>query len=287
MPRLGGEERTITGTDAPITRERLAADLGRLGVRPGGVVLVHSSLSALGWVCGGAETVVQALLDALGRDGTLVVPTHTTGNSEPSAWQHPPVPQEWWSLIREHMPAYDRATTPSRALGVIVEAARTWPGARRSDHPQYSFAAIGSHAGTVTAGHALESGFGERSPLARVYDLDGDVVLLGVGHAANTSLHLAEHRVPDPPREPYGAAVLGPGGRRWTTWEDVLADASDFEALGAAFDATGAVTTGRVGMGETRLMRQRELVAFAVEWMREHRGRCSRRPRRSTRPGDG
>jgi aminoglycoside 3-N-acetyltransferase len=271
--RVSGEKRSIAASAAPVTRDGLAADLGRLGVRPGSVLLVHSSLSGLGWVCGGAQAVVEALLDALGPDGTLVVPTHTNGNSEPSVWQHPPVPEDWWPVIRATMPAYDPAVTPpARQLGVVVQVARSWPGARRSAHPQDSFAAVGPAAETVTAGHALDSGFGERSPLARVHDLDGDVLLLGVGHGSNTSLHLAEHRVPNAPREPYGAAAMGPEGRYWATWEDVVADESDFEALGAAFDATGAVTVGRVGAGEARLMRQRELVAFGAAWMVEHRG---------------
>ena len=261
------EQRTIEASPSPITQASLAGDLRRLGVRPGSVLLVHSSLSALGWVCGGAQAVVGALLDVLGAEGTLVVPTHTNGNSDPALWGNPPVPESWWPVIRETMPAYDPAITPSRGLGVVVEVARTWPGALRSDHPQDSFAAIGPAAATVTAGHALDSGFGERSPLARVHDLDGDVLLLGAGHGSNTSLHYAEHRVPAPPREPYGAAVQGPEGRRWTTWEDVVADETDFEALGAAFDATGAATIGVAGIGEARLMRQRALVAFAVDWL--------------------
>jgi aminoglycoside 3-N-acetyltransferase len=266
------EAQAIQGMEAPVTQASLAGDLRRLGVREGGVVLAHTGLSALGWVCGGPQAVVGALLDALGPEGTLVVPTHTSGNSEPSQWQAPPVPESWWPVIRAEMPAFDPAVTPARGIGVVVEVARTWPGALRSAHPIDSFAAIGPRAAEITAGHALESGLGEQSPLARVHDLDGDVLLLGAGHEANTSLHLAEYRIPAPERGQSGAAVMGPAGREWVTWEDVVGDEGDFGELGAAFDATGAVTVGRAGVGEARLMRQRELVAFGVEWMTAHRG---------------
>ena len=264
---VGGEARSIAATRAPVTRARIAEDLRALGVRPGGVLLVHSSISALGWVCGGAQAVVEALRDALGPGGTLVVPTHTGGNSDPAGWAHPPVPEAWWPAIRAELPAYDPALTPARGLGAVVELVRTQPGALRSAHPQVSFAALGPAAETITAGHALDSGFGERSPLARIHDLDGDVLLLGVDHGSNTSLHLAEYRVPVPARETSGAAVAGPDGRRWATWEDVVADESDFARLGADFEATGAASIGPVGEGEARLMRQRALVAFAVSWM--------------------
>jgi len=232
---------------------------------------VHSSLSALGWVCGGAQAVVEGLLDALGPEGTLVVPAHTSGNCDPATWGNPPVPERWWPVIRAEMPAFDPRVTPTQAMGAISEAARSWPGAHRSAHPQVSFAAIGPQAEAVTAGHALDSGFGERSPVARALDLDAAVLLLGVGHGSNSSLHLAEHRVQDPPRERASAAVATPAGRRWLSWEDVATDERDFERLGAAFDATGRTRTGRVGEGEARLMRQRELVDFAAGWLAANR----------------
>ena len=97
------------------------------------------------------------------------------------------------------------------------------------------------------------------------------VVLLGVGHGSNTSLHLGEYRVAEPPRARHGAAVLAPGGREWTWWEDVAVDEDDFERLGEDLDATDAVGTGRVGSAECRLMRQRAAVDYAVWWFAAHR----------------
>jgi aminoglycoside 3-N-acetyltransferase len=240
-------------------------------VRRGSVLLVHSSLTALGWVCGGPVAVVQALLDTLGPDGTLVVPTHTPDNTDPAGWQHPPVPESWWPIIRAHTPGFDPAVTPSRWMGVIAETVRTWPGARRSDHPQVSFAAVGPVAEAVVAGHQLDDMLGEHSPVGAVYRLDGDVLLLGVDHSSNTSLHLAEYRLPDPPRRWEGSAVRTPGGQTWRRWQDVATDESDFDQAGTAFETTGDARIGSVGVAQCRLMRQRALVDFAVDWLSNNR----------------
>jgi len=140
------ERAVIEASAAPQTRASIATDLHSLGVAPGSVLLVHTAVSRLGWVCGGPVAVAQALLDVLGPDGTLVVPTHTTGNSDPARWGHPPVPDAWWPVIREHMPGFDPRITPSRGVGALPEVVRTLPGAVRSAHPQMSFAAIGPQA---------------------------------------------------------------------------------------------------------------------------------------------
>src|SRR5215472_10138913 len=97
---MSTEATIVQATQTPRTRASLAAELYALGIRPNMTLLVHSSLRALGWVCGGPVAVVQALTDALAPEGTLVMPTHTPGNSEPSRWQHPPVPSAWWQTIR-------------------------------------------------------------------------------------------------------------------------------------------------------------------------------------------
>lgn len=261
-----------TPADGLGTRRSLAAQLRLLGVRPGSTVLVHAGMRPLGFVCGGPQALVLALRDALGPDGTIVVPTHTPDNSDPAQWRNPPVPVDWWPLIRAEMPGFDPAVTPSRHMGVFAETVRCWPTALRSAHPHVSFAALGPTAERVVTGHGLTDMLGAGSPLARLYDLDADVLLLGVDHTVNTSLHLAEYRLPALVRERLGAAVrTADGGREWVWWQDVRLDASDFGALGGDLEATGAVRTGPVGAGTGRLVRQRTAVDFAVQWMARNR----------------
>jgi aminoglycoside 3-N-acetyltransferase len=257
---------------APYTIASLSSDLRALGVSSGDTVLVHSSASSLGFVAGGPQAVVQALLDVLGPDGTIVVPTHTPDNCDPAGWSNPPVPQSWWPTIREQAPGFDVARTPSRWMGLIAETVRTWPGALRSDHPQMSFAALGAQAAEVTGVHQCDDALGERSPLGAIYRLDGKVLLLGCGHDSNTSLHLAEWRQHSPPRGVTGASVRRPDGTsEWISWIDVIANSDDFEQIGAAFESAVGLSADQVGGAAARLAPQRALVDCATAWMAAHR----------------
>jgi len=258
----------------PATVDSLVGDLSRLGVLPGDLLMVHTSLSSLGWVVGGADAVIRALEQAVGPDGTLMMPAHSNGLSDPAGWANPAVPEGWWPVIRDHMPAFDPATTPTRALGQVAELFRTRPGVRRSAHPHFSFTAKGPLAEMLLNPHPLDFPMGEESPLARLYDRNGRVLLLGVGHDSNSTLHLAEYRAPWTGKEtvPARAPMQTGFGREWVTWFDLSLDADDFPDLGAAFEhETAAVRIGRVGAATARLMPARALVDFAMGWLMRHR----------------
>ena len=261
-------------SDEPITVESMLGDLGDLGVDSGDTVLVHGSLSSLGWVCGGAPALIDALLAAVGEEGTVVMPTHSPGNRDPTNMGAPPVPESWYETIREQMPPYRPDVTPTQGMGAIAECFRSYPAVRRSSHPQHSFAAWGADAEFVTGSHSLDYSLGEESPLARVYDCDGQVLFLGTTHANNTSLHLAEYRAAiDVETTSSCSAVLVDGDREWVQWEDIVVDDGDFQDCGDALEREhpDAVATGQIGVGDAKLMDQRRLVDFAVEWFAANR----------------
>lgn len=151
------------------------------------------------------------------------MPTQSPQLSDPSHWENPPVPEEWWPVIRNHLPAYDPQVTPAFWMGKVADTFRTFPGVLRSDHPKLSLAAWGKEAGEVVADHGLAFSLGENSPLAKLYDRSAHVLLLGVGYESNTSFHLAEYRVPGGKVIEEGAPVMEKGGgcgrfiRTWIT----------------------------------------------------------------------
>lgn len=258
----------------PATVTTLARDLTALGVERGMTLLVHSSLRSMGYVCGGAVAVILALEEALGPDGTLVMPSHTPTMTEPAYWCNPPVPATWFERIRNETPPFDPQFTPSMHMGIIAETFRRREGALRSSHPHSSFVARGPGAHAIVGEHPLANALGEDSPLARLFERDAHVLLLGVHHDRNTSLHLAEHRADWDGKDVIvqGAPIVRDGKREWVTFDELDYDSTDFLRLGTHFEAdTDFVSIGEVGEATARFMQVRPLVRYATEWMRRMR----------------
>lgn len=267
------EADVIQSTENPLTIPLLVEALHGVGVQPGQTIIVHTALSRLGWLMGGAQAYIMALLQAVGEAGTIMMPTQTGDLTDPKDWQNPPIPEHWWQIHRDYAPAYDPLLTPTRGMGRVPELFRTWPGVRRSAHPVVSFAAHGPHTDYLLANHDVTADLSDRSPLGKLYALDGHVLLVGVDHFNNTSLHLAEYRTEYPGKRfmTTGSPMMVDGQRRWVAFEVLDTDGDDFGELGQAFDEAQGVTVHRIGNADVRLFPQRALVDFACEWMAKNR----------------
>ncbi len=240
----GGREGA--GGGVPLSRVRVAEQLRTLGVRAGGILLVHTAFRAVRPVEGGPEGLVRALLDALGPEGTLVMPSWTGDGTVP----------------------FDPERTPAAAdLGVTAELFRRLPGVRRSRHP-FAFAALGPQAETVVDTPLPSPPHGPGSPVSRVRDLGGQLLLLGCGHDANTSLHLAELEGGAPYRVRYRVTILEGGALREVEIEENDSCCRRFGLADGWLRAEGAQREGRVGYAPARLMEARTLVRIAADRVR-------------------
>lgn len=256
-----------------ITQASIESDLRTLGLSAGDVVLAHISMSSLGTVVGSEQAVISALLAVLGDSGTLVMPAQSWQLCDPNYLDDPKLSQSDRELVRDNLPVYDLALTPSKSMGRVAELFRTLPGVVRSAHPHRSFAALGPDAAELMMVHDLDSPNGERSPLKALYDRDAYTLLLGVGYDKSTALHLAEHRSGTISNLiSNGAPLLVDGARQWVEFEEVEVFDDDFAELGAAFSQhSGLVREGKVGVADALLMRQQALIDFASNWFQLNR----------------
>jgi aminoglycoside 3-N-acetyltransferase len=266
-----------------VTRSRLAADLRRLGVRPDGVLMVHTRMSAIGWVVGGSETVIRALLDVLGPEGTLMA----YASWERHVYRAEDWPSEHRDAYLAEPPIFDPATgAVDPDYGRIPERLRTWPGAERSDHPEAGVVAVGARARWLTETQPPDDGYGSESPFARLAVAEGQVLMLGAPLDTVTLLHHAEAiaRVPGKRRLTFSVRTAGPAGvsdRTYTDidtadgpypYDDLGLDEDPFVAIARAALAAGVGGRALVGQAESHLFPARELTAFAVAWLEERFG---------------
>lgn len=225
-----------------MTRQLLA-----LGVQPGGVLVVHTAFSKVRPVENGPRGLIDALLTALGPAGTLVMPSMTDDDEHP----------------------FDQKETPCAGMGVVADTFWRMQGVMRSDSP-HAFAAIGPQAAEITAGHPLDVPHGLDSPVGRVHELDGQVLLLGVGHDADTTIHLAETMAGVRYLRPKHLTIIRDGQPARYDYSEIDHCCENFALLDAWLEAQGRQRRGIVGHAQARLARSRDVVEAALARLREN-----------------
>ncbi len=223
-----------------VTKQDIAEGLAALGVRAGETLLAHSSLSRFGHVKGGADAVIDALIEAVGPEGTVAVPTHT------------------WGTVNAKQPVFDVRSTPS-IVGLITEVFRARPEARRSLHPTHSCAAIGRLRDELLRDHETQvTPCGSKSPYQRLMDCGGRIVFLGVDLRANTSFHALEELACVPwlfDRLQMLYSVDHEGRRRAVPSRRHSSDMlRDFEKVEPLLEERGALVKGQIGDATVRVL---------------------------------
>jgi len=246
------------------TEAQLIEDLQLLGLQEGMAVLAHTSLRAIGRIDGGAETLLQSLRRVLGPAGTLMTPTFTFDHSDPAGWTNPPTSPDELERMRALTPIFDVANTPSdrKWIGVFPEMVRSQFDVHRSNHPVVSFAAVGANARFLTENVPFHYPLGSDSPLARLHQIDGYVLLIGVDHRVNSSIHLAEVWAEAP--YVHRSVALKTGLEEWTVMKGSPECSEGYTKLESLLRHSRLLREGYVGNAASQLVRQRALVSLAV-----------------------
>jgi aminoglycoside 3-N-acetyltransferase len=227
--------------------ERIADELVALGASGDGVLVVHTAFSSFAGQAGAPTDLIAALRMAAGARGTVVMPSMSDDDETP----------------------FDPLRTPCTGMGIVADTFWRMPGVRRSDSP-HAFAAVGPHAEEITAPHPIEVPHGLDSPIGRAYELDAEVLLLGVGHDANTTVHLAENLAGVRYRLPKYATVVRDGQVVRHRYDEIDHCCANFAMLDSWLEASGHQQRGFVAGASARLMSARDVVLAALEHLREN-----------------
>ncbi len=259
-----------------ITKSRLLRDLRSIGLSEGQTVMLHVSVSAVGWIVGGPGIVLESVLEILTPTGTLMM----LASWEDNPYDLPHWPEKRQKRYLKECPPFDpkHSRADHREMSILAEYLRTWPGACRSRHP-FSLVAVGQRANWLTEDEPWQYRNGPGSPLAKLCEVGGSVLLLGPVLGSITLLHHAEHlaKVPNKKVDRYRMPVLVDGESVWMDFEEYdttlgIVDWPDdyFETIAKEYIATGHGRAGKVGSAEAFLFEAAPLNAFGVQWMERH-----------------
>jgi aminoglycoside 3-N-acetyltransferase len=264
------EKKVIDSSISPVSTEDIFRDLQHLGITTGDHLMLHVSLKSMGWVIGAEVALLDAIINLIGKKGTLVMPAQTGNLGDPSQWENPPVPSAWVSKIKATMPAFDVNKTPTYHIGKVAELFRTWPGVVRSNHPHASFTGWGFEAKELMKTHDLDSAFGLNSPLHAMLKRPFKILFIGVDYDVCTALHYAEALQESPKKERKMMVVQDKNERKIIEVMDLAYSTKYFKKIGQAFETSYQVKKGLIGHAQARLVPMANLLEFATEWFNKH-----------------
>ena len=242
-----------------VNKDDIREGLMQLGVAPGDVLFVHSSLKSFGHVLGGPGAVIDAMLEVVGKEGTLALPVFSN-NTYPGS------------------PPFEVKTAPSR-VGLVTETFRQRPGVRRGNQPTHSVAASGAQADFITENYETLEPYDRRGAFGRMHELDTKIIFLGCGMWANSTLHVAEDWAELPYLGPQSSIIVdGKGQLRLVHLMKMPIGHRDFYKRGEENENTkvvrflrakGAIAFGQIGAARVQLIPMRTCIELCMERFKE------------------
>jgi len=256
------------------TRASLRDDLTRIGLRAGDTIMVHAAMSKVGTLLNGPDAFSNAILDVVGRDGTMLVYTSWDSLHDHLLDGDGRVLPEW----RDHVPGFDpQASRAARMNGVLAEFVRTMPGAQRSCNPGASVAAVGKLANWITADHRLDYVYREQTPFSKLVEVGGRVLMVGAPWDTMTLVHHADHLADIAHKRTIRIEVpfAGTNGIEWRIMEEfetgdpIHEDLPEnyIEQIVTAYVGSCGGHQTLIGSAPSLLIDARPMLAFAIRWL--------------------
>lgn len=248
------------------TKDDAKRQLHSLGLQKGMLVLVDAKIDNLGYIASGAQVLIEALMDVVGYEGTIVMPTFTLDFVDPACRYDMKIDRESWKYIREDaLPFSKKLTAPQHCDEIVSQFLRN-DGIARSYHPLYSFAAWGKYAKLICDRQPLHFGLSMDSPLGKLFELNAFVLLLGCDYQDSTIFHLARYSGKQLPIRVTCSPVQQGGHVKWKDMLDLEFDNSGYNAIGEVMEERKTVKTSYLGAGRCRFFNAREAVNIATAY---------------------
>ena len=252
-----------------VSKAELIEIFRSVGVTSGMIIELHIAMSKLGHVIGGAQTVIDALLEILGYNGTLIMAMQCAENSEPSLFINPPLNFALYQKYRNTYPVFNPKDSETYHMGRVLGNLRRREKAVFSSHPNVAFVAVGKYAKLLCNHQNLDFALDESSPLGRLYELKASALLVGVDYDNMTSLHLSEYKSEARPIVLNGAAINENGHRVWKKFYELDMDADDFIKIGERLEKQNLVYKTSFNQANIKMVRIDYAVDEGIKYFKE------------------
>jgi|GEM_PF-755329 len=248
----------------PLTKVDIIEAFRNLGITKGDKLMVHTSLSSFGYIVGGERDLIEAIQEIITHDGVLLMPGHSGWNTDPVTWSNPPMPKDWQVHIADSIRPFDKEKTPIDFMGRVPVAFSKYPGVERTNHPAVSFLVWGNMDGWLD--QPLNDPLGKGSPLMKLYNEGGKVLMLGVDYSSVTALHLAEYLSETLPIEINKSKIIEDGIEKWVSYREKVAQCDFYNLIGQDFERVHQISTNLIGYSRCKLLNMKKLVDTGVNF---------------------